>query len=133
MKYLLDTNTCIRYINGRAPQIWQKLSLVSDKEIIVCAITRAEMAYGVAKSQHPELSFRKQFGFLSRFESLPFDDACAKQFGILRAQLELAGTPIGAYDMQIAAIALEHGLIVVTHNTREFGRVSGLQVEDWEM
>ncbi len=133
MKYLLDTNTCIRYINGRAPQIQHKMSLVSDQEIIVCAITRAEMAYGVAKSQHPELSFRKQFGFLSRFESLPFDDACAKQFGILRAELELAGTPIGAYDMQIATIALTHGLIVVTHNRREFMRVRGLKIEDWEL
>lgn len=65
MKYLLDTNTCIRYINGRAPQIQQKMSFTSDKDIVVCAITRAEMAYGVAKSQHPELSFRKQLGFLS--------------------------------------------------------------------
>ncbi|MCL4253140.1 MAG: type II toxin-antitoxin system VapC family toxin [Anaerolineae bacterium] len=133
MKYLLDTNTCIRYINGRAPQIRQKMSFISDKDIVVCAITRAEMAYGVAKSQHPELSFRKQLGFLSRFESLPFDDACAKHFGMLRAQLEKAGTPIGAYDMQIAAIALEHNLIVVTHNVREFSRVQGLNIEDWEV
>ena len=54
-------------------------------------------------------------------------------FGQLRATLEAAGTPIGPYDMQIAAIALVHGLIVVTHNTREFGRVQNLQIEDWEL
>ncbi len=109
------------------------MSKIADRDIVICSITRAEMAYGVAKSQHPELSLRKQIGFLSRFESLPFDDACTKQFGVLRARLELAGTPIGAYDMQIATIGQVHKLIVVTHNTREFGRVLGLQIEDWEI
>jgi tRNA(fMet)-specific endonuclease VapC len=133
MKYLLDTNTCIRYINGRAPQIHHKMLSVPDKDIVVCAITKAEMAYGVAKSQHAEQSLRKQLAFFIRFLSLPFDDESAKKFGVLRATLESAGTPIGPYDMQIASIALVHGLIVVTHNTREFGRIAELTVEDWEI
>lgn len=133
MKYLLDTNTCIRYINGRAPQIHRKMLTIPDKEITICAITKAEMAYGVAKSQYPQQSFRKQLAFFIRFFSLPFDDDCANRFGLLRAMLEKAGTPIGAYDMQIASIALVHGLIVVTHNTREFGRIAALQIEDWEI
>lgn len=63
----------------------------------------------------------------------PFDDAAAQAYGQLRVYLERAGTLIGPYDMQIAAIALVHGLIVVTHNTREFGRVPGLNIEDWEV
>ena len=54
-------------------------------------------------------------------------------FGQIRASLASAGTPIGAYDLQIAAIALVNNLILVTHNTREFERVSGLQLEDWEI
>jgi tRNA(fMet)-specific endonuclease VapC len=65
-----------------------------------------------------------------RFVSLPFDDAAAHEFGHIRASLETVGTPIGPYDMQIAAIALVYGLIVVTHNVREFERVAGLKIED---
>ena len=133
MKYLLDTNTCIRYINGRAPNIRTKILSVSDTDITVCAITKAEMFYGAAKSQYPERSRAKQEAFFTRFVSLSFDDNAAKQFGLIRAKLESAGTPIGAYDMQIAAIAITHDLIVVTHNTKEFSRINDLKIEDWEI
>lgn len=51
----------------------------------------------------------------------------------IKAALETAGTPIGPYDMQIAAIAVVRDLIIVAHNTREFGRIAGLQIEDWEI
>ncbi|MDX2138488.1 MAG: hypothetical protein SF123_10370 [Chloroflexota bacterium] len=64
---------------------------------------------------------------------MPFDETAADHFGRIKATLELAGKPVGPYDMQIAAIALVHELIVITHNLREFGRVSGLRVEDWEV
>ncbi len=64
---------------------------------------------------------------------MPFDDAAAELFGSIKAQLFAAGTPIGPFDMQIAAIALANGLTLVTHNTREFGRVGGLNLEDWEV
>jgi tRNA(fMet)-specific endonuclease VapC len=133
MKYTLDTNTCIRYINGRAPQIRQKLPTIPVNDIVVCSIVRAELAYGAAKSQTPEVSAAKQAYFLKPYATLPFDDAAAQIFGRIRTELERAGTPIGPYDMQIAAIAIVHELIVVTHNTREFGRVRGLRIEDWEV
>jgi tRNA(fMet)-specific endonuclease VapC len=133
MKYLLDTNVCIRYINGRAPQIREKMVSISDKDIVLCAITKGEMLFGSAKSQYPERSRAKQEAFFSRFISLPFDDDAAKYFGQTRATLESAGIPIGAYDMQIAAVAMAHNLIVVTHNTGEFGRIKSLQTEDWEI
>jgi tRNA(fMet)-specific endonuclease VapC len=70
---------------------------------------------------------------LRRFVSLPFGDEAAIVCGQIRARLASAGTPIGAYDLQIAAIALANNLTLVTHNTREFGRIEGLQVEDWEI
>ena len=132
MKYLLDTNTCIRYINGRAPQIRVHMQTISDSDIVISTITKGEMYAGSGRSQTPERSRVKQDAFFIRFASLPFDDAAASEFGRIRAALELAGTPIGPYDMQIAAIALVHGLIIVTHNTTEFGRIAGLQIEDWE-
>jgi tRNA(fMet)-specific endonuclease VapC len=131
--YLLDTNTCIRFINGRAPQIRENMRTINDADIAVSAITKAEMYAGSAKSQTPKRSRAKQDAFFSRFVSLPFDDSTSHEFGRIRAHLEKAGTPIGPYDMQIAAIAVGHGLIVVTHNLQEFGRVPWLKTEDWEI
>jgi len=133
MKYLLDTNTCIRYINGRAPQIREHMRRIADTDIAISTITRGEMYAGSARSDTPQRSRAKQDAFFIRFASLLFDEAAADQFGRIRAALETAGTPIGPYDMQIAAIAVVHGLIVVTHNTREFGRTAGLKLEDWEI
>jgi tRNA(fMet)-specific endonuclease VapC len=133
MKYSLDTNTCIRYLNGRSVSIRRKLPTVPAQDIIVCSIVRGELAYGAAKSQTPVQSAAKQRRFLRPYASLPYDDAASAEFGRIRAALETAGMPIGPYDMQIAAIALVHGLIIVTHNTREFGRIVGLQIEDWDI
>jgi tRNA(fMet)-specific endonuclease VapC len=132
MRYLLDTNTCIRYINGRAPQIRDHMRTISDSDIVISTVTKGEMYAGSAKSQTPQRSRARQDAFFIRFASLPFDEAAAEEFGRVRAHLELAGTPIGPYDMQIAAIAIVYDLILVTHNTKEFARVSGLKIEDWE-
>ncbi len=133
MRYLLDTNTCIRYINGRAPRIREQMRSILDADILISTVTKGEMYAGSAKSQSPERSRATQDAFFIRFASLSFDEAAAELFGRIKATLEKAGTPIGPYDMQIAAIALVHGLIVVTHNTREFARIKDLQIEDWEI
>ena len=133
MIYLLDTNTCIRYINGRAPRIREHFSTVVDADIAISTVTKGEMYAGSAKSQTPERSRALQDAFFIRFTSLAFDEVAANMFGRIKASLEVAGTPIGPYDLQIAAIALGHGLIVVTHNTREFARIADLLLEDWEM
>ena len=133
MRYLLDTNTCIRYINGRAPRIREFMRTIADTDIAISTVTMGEMYAGSAKSQHPQHSRTRQDAFFMRFVSLSFDEAAADEFGRIKAHLELAGTPIGPYDMQIAAIALVHGLIVVTHNTKEFSRIHWLKVEDWEV
>lgn len=84
------------------------------------------------KSQTPELSLAKQLRFLNQFVSLSFDDAAAQIFGEIRANLVKKGTPIGPYDLQIAAIAIANQVTLVTRNTAEFGRIPSLQVEDWE-
>jgi tRNA(fMet)-specific endonuclease VapC len=131
MTYLLDTNVCIRIINGRSVVVRQKLHPAED--IIVCSIVRAELFYGASKSQTPEATQRKQALFLMPFASLPFDDAAANGYGKIRAEIERTGTPIGPLDLQIAAIALMHRLTLVTHNIREFSRVPHLQFEDWEI
>ncbi|MBO1347056.1 MAG: type II toxin-antitoxin system VapC family toxin [Hormoscilla sp. GUM202] len=132
MRYLLDTNVCVRYLNGRSVAIRRRLQAIDVEEVAVCSIVKAELFYGAMRSNNPEQTLARQEQFLRVFESLPFDDRAASICGRIRAQLAAAGTPIGPYDMQIAAIAMANNLTLVTHNVREFNRVEGLQIEDWE-
>lgn len=131
MKYLLDTNTCIKYLKGN-PGVIRRLSSLPPSDIAVCSVVKAELMYGAMRSIDPTRTGRIQQAFLIQFQSLPFDDQAGLIHGRIRAQLTAAGTPIGPYDLQIAAIALVNNLTLVTHNTREFSRVEGLQIEDWE-
>ncbi|MGQ4646409.1 PIN domain-containing protein [Lyngbya aestuarii] len=89
-------------------------------------------ADGAYRSANLERNLALLERFFSQFSSLPLDEQAARVAGQVRAQLAALGTPIGPYDVQIAAIALVNNLILVTHNTGEFGRVNGLQIEDWE-
>jgi len=132
MKYLLDTNTCIRYLNQRSEAITQRLYNTPEADIAVCSVVKAELYFGAMKSQNPPKTLARQRNFAERFVSLPFDDLSADVYGRIRAELERAGTPIGSNDLMIASIALANGLTLITHNTREFSRVSGIQLEDWE-
>lgn len=104
-----------------------------DRREAVCSIVKAELFYGAMRSNNPKRTLDRQQRFLLSFASLPFNDEAAIVYGQIRARLALAGTPIGTCDLLIAAIALSNNLTLVTHNTREFERVEGLQVEDWEI
>jgi len=132
MKYLLDTNTIVRYLNGRAPNLRVKIPTTPASELAVSAIVVAELRYGAAKSTNPTKALSVQNQFLSLVGFVPFDLQAAEIYGTIRAALEKLGTPIGANDLLIGATALAHGLILVTHNVREFGRIAGLAIEDWE-
>jgi tRNA(fMet)-specific endonuclease VapC len=132
MNYLLDTNVCIRYLNGTAIGVRNRLQALQPEDIGVCSVVKAELFAGAQRSTHPARTRERQGAFLARFVSLPFDDSAAEVYGLIRSKLEAAGTPIGPYDLQIAAIALANSLILITHNTREFGRVADLHLEDWE-
>lgn len=133
MKYLLDTNVCVRYLNRRSPALVQRVISTPKDKIVVSTVTQGEMFYGSAKSQTPERSRERQQEFFALFRILPFDEAAALIYGDVRARLEKAGTPIGLHDVQIAAIALANSLMLVTHNTGEFSRIPDLQLEDWEI
>lgn len=131
MRYLLDTDTCIAFLRERDAVIRQRLASVLDSDIVVPAPVRAELYYGAARSSVPARSRHAVDEFLARFHSLPFDDTAADAYGRIRADLAARGMPIGPNDLLIAAIALSHDLTVVTHNGREFGRITGLTVVDW--
>ena len=132
MRYLLDTNVCVVFLNGRSDSVRDRLISTPIEDMAVCSVVKAELFYGAMRSNNPTKTLERQQDFLVRFVSLPFADESALLFGQIRASLAIAGTPIGAYDLQIAAIALANNLTLVTHNTREFERVDGLRLEDWE-
>ena len=132
VKYPLDTNSIIRYLNGRAPNIRDKMRSNPIRDIGMSTIVLAELRYGVAKTKAPTRTRAKQDQLLRRLTLIPFDEAAAGAYGTIRADLERKGTPIGPNDLLIGATALAHQLILVTHNTREFQRIVGLMLEDWE-
>lgn len=132
MIYLLDTNACIRVLNNSSARLVARLRAEDPSNIRLCAITRGELLYGARRSARASANLRLLERFFAPFVSLPFDDRCAEHYAAIRADLAAQGQPIGPHDLQIAAIARAHDLILVTHNTREFSRVVGLRSEDWE-
>lgn len=134
MSYLLDTNVCIALINGRPASVRSRLddALKRGVAVFVPSIAVFELWYGVGKSARREVNQARLKAFLAGpVEVVPFDDDDAEAAGMIRAALEARGTPIGAYDVQIAGQALRRGLTLVTANAGEFSRVAGLAWEDW--
>mgnify|MGYP000597036522 CR=1 FL=1 len=132
MIYLLDTNVCIHLLNERHPVILQHLRQHSPADITLCSVVRAELLYGARRSHRAEANLQRLRAFFAPLQSLPFDDDCAEHYGQIHADLMAQGKPIGANDTLIAAIARAHDATLITHNTREFSRVAGLRVTDWQ-
>jgi tRNA(fMet)-specific endonuclease VapC len=130
--YLLDTNVCIRFLNKRSRTLIEKLSQKDPDEILLCSIVKAELFYGAHKSNNPLKMLKAQREFCDRFKSLYFDDEAASVYGEIRSDLEKKGQIIGPNDLIIAAVAIANNVTLVTNNSREFGRVKGLIIEDWQ-
>jgi tRNA(fMet)-specific endonuclease VapC len=132
--YLLDTNTCIQLIRAKGhPLVKARYPRRSPSDMAVCSIVVGELMRGAERSANPPAERAKVRAFLAPHASLSFDDAAAHVFATVQADLERRGLPIGPYDILIAAIALVHNLILVTHNTGEFSRIPGLVLDDWEL
>jgi tRNA(fMet)-specific endonuclease VapC len=132
--FCLDTNIVIFAMNGRRPGIGERLDaeIAAGTKRIVPAIVLFELDFGVAKSDRREKAGALLDEFLSAgFEHPTFDAEDASEAADIRAFLEQCGTPIGPFDYLVAAQARRPGVTMVTTNTREFGRVPGLQVADW--
>lgn len=131
MKYLLDTNTCIALMR-RNMRVRGRMEALVPGDCAVSAITAMELYHGLERCALPEREQEKIDELLSLVAVLPFDDAEAKRAAKVRHTLEQAGNVIGPFDVLIAAHALTAGLVLVSNNTREFLRVTGLTVEDWQ-
>lgn len=129
MKFLLDTNAVISILNRNSDFI-AKLTRYSPQDFGLSAIVLFELHYGAQKSQRKAENLAK----LAKlpFEIVPFSAKDAEIAGKIRAVLALQGSPIGSYDVQIAAQAISRNLTLITHNIKEFKRVSDLTFEDWQ-
>lgn len=133
MKYLLDTNVGITYMRGKNALLLRRFGAHQPADIALCSVVVAELRYGAESSADPPKEHAKIDVFAAPYFSLPFDDVAARLFGEIRHALASAGKQIGPLDTMIAAIALANDLTLVTHNTADFSRISGLKLEDWEI
>lgn len=131
MNYLLDTNICIYLIKTKPPAVLQHFKTLAPTQVFISSITVFELLFGVENSQSPQRNREALDMFLKPMNIVDFTADDAKHAARIRAELKKQGTPIGAYDLQIAAIALNHNFTLVTNNTAEFVRVTGLVLENW--
>ena len=131
MKYMLDTNICIYIIKEKPPIVLDRFKENYRKGLCISSVTLAELAHGVEKSASREKNALMLKRLIEFLPVIPFDDAASYEYGKICAYLQKQGTPIGQMDMLIAAHAKVNYLTLVTNNTREFLRVSGLDVENW--
>ena len=134
MSYLLDTNAVVALLRNKPARVRERYREAEAAEdyVALSSIVMFELWYGVAKSSRvPENTERLRVLLSGDLDLLDFDDEDARIAGQVRANLEKAGTSIGAYDLLIAGQALRRGLTAVTANTSEFSRVTGLKWEDW--
>lgn len=130
LRYLLDTNLCIRVLRDRPSGLRDRFNLHADA-LCISTVVLTELLHGAAKSARPEHNRHQVERFAAKLEVLPFDAVAADHAADVRAALERKGQPMGGYDVLIAGHARSRGLIVVTGNLSAFQRVEGLRCEDW--
>ena len=130
--FLPDTNAWIRFLNPGDNRVKDHFLSADVSRIWLCSVVKAELFFGAMKSTRVTENLALLDELFADFTSVPFDDNAARRYGEIRSDLARKGTPIGPNDLMIAAIASIHDLTLVTHNTREFNRVTGLNLEDWE-
>ena len=129
MKFTLDTNAVIGLVRGRG-NLEERVEEHRVRHIVVSSLVAHELYYGAFNSDRRSENLRVIDRL--RFNILDFDRDDARRAGEIRAALTARGRPIGPYDVLIAGQALAKGLTLVPRNTREFERVEGLSVENWE-
>jgi tRNA(fMet)-specific endonuclease VapC len=130
LTYMLDTNICIYVMKNYPLDLLEKFNALAE-QLCISSITLGELHYGAEKSTRRADNLIAIEHFVARLDVLAFAAKAAVHYGQLRAELERAGTPCGPHDMQIGGHARSEGLIVVTNNAREFGRMPGIRTENW--
>jgi tRNA(fMet)-specific endonuclease VapC len=132
-RYMLDTDTCSYIMKRSNDAVLRRLRQLPVSDVCISVITKSELMFGVEVSPRRQQDEVALSGFLRYLEVLDFPDAAAVHYAKIRADLKTLGTMIGANDLFIAAHARSLGLTLVTNNTREFGRVRDLALENWTL
>lgn len=130
LRYMLDTNLCIRVIRDRPAGLRPRFNAEASA-LCISDVVLFELLHGAEKSARPAENRQVVERFAARLSVLPFDSEAAAHAAEIRTNLERRGVVIGAYDLMIAGHARSRGLVIVTGNLKEFGRVEGLRSEDW--
>jgi tRNA(fMet)-specific endonuclease VapC len=130
MLFLLDTNIVSNLIRQPQGRIADRIKIVGDSNVCTSIVVAAQLRYGATKKASARLTAQVE-AVLAVIDTLPFDSPADEIYRSIRTQLELAGTPIGGYDLIIAAQAVALDLTLVTDNDKEFSRIGGLRVENW--
>ena len=132
IRFLLDTNIVSYFVKGEGESLVRRMRIgLEQQDIAMSAVTRAELRYGVALMDKADKRRRSIALLLKELPTLPWSIEAADEFGRIKAYLKRNGTPVGDFDIQIAAHALAQKLILVTHNTRHFENIPKLKIEDW--
>jgi tRNA(fMet)-specific endonuclease VapC len=131
MRYLLDTDICIYTMKRHPPEVRARLSALPVGDVGISGIVLAELRYGICKSERRQANEAALRDFLAFCKVLDWPQGAASEYGLIRAELECQGRIIGSNDLLIAAHALHLGVALVTNNTDELKRVSGLKIENW--
>ena len=132
-RYMLDTDTCFYIMKRTSDLLLKRLKKTPVRDVCISVITKSELLYGVEVSPRRQQDHEALTAFLRYVEVLDFPEEAAPHYGSIRAHLRMSGTMIGANDLFIAAHARSLGLTLVTNNTREFGRVQNLAIENWKI
>ena len=131
MRYLLDTTVISDFTRGE-PAVLSRLKAAGKREVSISTVTGMEIEYGLllkpSRARKIEPVIR---ALLTDMVVFPYEQEDASATAAVRAALAKRGTPIGPFDLMIAGTALRRGLVLVTSNSNEFARVSGLNLEDW--
>ena len=129
MIFLLDTNAA-NSLSRETPSFMERRLGFSPRDFGISAIVAFEMFYGAYRGTRTQANLREMDRL--QLEIVPFDESDAQAAGKIRAAPQKLGTPIGPYDILIAGQALARDLTLISRNIREFSRVDGLRVENWE-
>ena len=128
MDYLLDTDICIYILRNKPAEVLKRFIQLKPEQLFISSISVSELYYGVENSQNHKQNTLALKKFLQTPTIVDFNEAAAIEAARIRHQLKTRGTPIGAYDVQIAAIAIARHFTLITNNTREFKRIRNLKV-----
>lgn len=131
MIYVLDTDTCIYFLNGTFPSIAEEISAHALEDLAISAVSVAELYYGAYHSARKTSNLEILEALLQKVQVLPFDRSSAEHFGELKEILHREGKMLGPYDLLIASIIRSQRHTLVTHNVKEFSQLKGLLLVDW--